>query len=54
MPTSIVFAILLVAIGSMACLAETAATSTDHTTMTNGNTVTNPTETQHSLVATTM
>ena len=45
MPTSIVFAILLVAIGSVACLAEITATSTDHTTMTNGNTATSPAET---------
>src|SRR5215208_146600 len=49
-PTSILFAILLVAIASRACLAETAAaTSIDNATMTNGNTTTSPAETANTI-----
>src|SRR5215218_10408243 len=41
-PTSILFAILLFAIARIACLAETAATSTNNTRVKNGNTTTSP------------
>src|SRR5215204_5990998 len=45
-PTSILFAILLFAIARIACLAETAATSTDDATVTIGNTTTSPQQQQ--------
>src|SRR5215212_9402732 len=50
-PTSILFAILLVAIASMAGLAEAAAaaTSIDNATMTNGNTTISPAETANTI-----
>jgi hypothetical protein len=54
MSTSILFAILIFAIASMACLAGTAATSTDNARVTNGNTTTSPAETAVPLAATTM
>ena len=54
MSTSILFAILIFAIASMACLARTAATSTDNARVTNGNTTTSPAETAVPLAATTM
>src|SRR5829696_6648353 len=48
-PTSILFAILLFAIARIACLAETAATSTDDATVTIGNTTTSPTATANTI-----